>query len=125
VPEIRTDICSNCHPFYTGEQRIVDTEGQVDRFMKRLQMRDNIKVQAEEREAAKTPLDLPLGELGLNKRFITILSDNGIDTVADFLDKLGSGGDDGILELRGIGRKALGDIKRGLKTRGYQLPAAE
>ena len=125
VPEIRTDICSNCHPFYTGEQRIVDTEGQVDRFMKRLQMRDNIKVQAEEREAAKTPLDLSLGELGLNKRFITILSESGIDTVADFLGKLETSGDDGILELRGIGRKVLGDIKRGLKTRGYQLPAAE
>ncbi|HEY4722409.1 MAG TPA: 50S ribosomal protein L31, partial [Anaerolineae bacterium] len=29
VPEIRTDVCSNCHPFFTGEQRIVDTEGQV------------------------------------------------------------------------------------------------
>ena len=33
---IRLDICSHCHPFYTGEQRIVDTAGQVDRFMKRL-----------------------------------------------------------------------------------------
>ncbi len=33
----RTDICSHCHPFYTGEQRIVDTAGQVDRFMRRLQ----------------------------------------------------------------------------------------
>jgi large subunit ribosomal protein L31 len=31
------DICSKCHPFYTGEQRIVDTAGQVDRFMRRLQ----------------------------------------------------------------------------------------
>lgn len=37
VQSIRTDICSNCHPFYTGEQRLVDTAGQVDRFMKRLQ----------------------------------------------------------------------------------------
>jgi len=37
VPEIRTDVCSACHPFFTGEQRIVDTEGQVDRFMKRLE----------------------------------------------------------------------------------------
>lgn len=41
VPEIRTDVCSNCHPFYTGEQRIVDTAGQVDRFMKRLERRQN------------------------------------------------------------------------------------
>lgn len=37
VPEIKVDICSQCHPFYTGEQRIVDTAGQVDRFMKRLE----------------------------------------------------------------------------------------
>jgi large subunit ribosomal protein L31 len=34
---MRVSICANCHPFYTGSQRqIVDTEGQVDRFMKRL-----------------------------------------------------------------------------------------
>ncbi|MEJ5198261.1 MAG: 50S ribosomal protein L31 [Anaerolineae bacterium] len=37
APEIKVDICSACHPFYTGEQRIVDTAGQVDRFMKRLE----------------------------------------------------------------------------------------
>jgi len=39
VPEIRTDVCSTCHPYYTGEQRIVDTAGQVERFMKRLERR--------------------------------------------------------------------------------------
>ena len=32
---IRTDICSNCHPFFTGEQRIVDTAGRVERFRRR------------------------------------------------------------------------------------------
>jgi len=37
VPELKVDVCSSCHPFYTGEQRIVDTTGQVDRFMKRLE----------------------------------------------------------------------------------------
>ncbi|MEZ4727015.1 MAG: 50S ribosomal protein L31 [Caldilineaceae bacterium] len=37
LPELRTDVCSNCHPFYTGEQRIVDRAGQVERFMKRLE----------------------------------------------------------------------------------------
>ncbi|MDQ1301721.1 MAG: large subunit ribosomal protein [Chloroflexota bacterium] len=37
VAELKIDICSACHPFYTGEQRIVDTAGQVDRFMKRLE----------------------------------------------------------------------------------------
>ncbi len=38
-PELKVDICSACHPFYTGEQRIVDTAGQVERFMKRLERR--------------------------------------------------------------------------------------
>jgi large subunit ribosomal protein L31 len=34
---LRLDICSNCHPFYTGKQTIVDTAGQVERFQKRLE----------------------------------------------------------------------------------------
>ncbi len=32
VPEITVEICSNCHPFYTGKQKLVDTAGRVDRF---------------------------------------------------------------------------------------------
>lgn len=36
APEVRTDVCSACHPFFTGEQRIVDSEGRVDRFYRRL-----------------------------------------------------------------------------------------
>lgn len=34
---LRTDLCNVCHPFYTGEQRIVDTAGQVERFTKRME----------------------------------------------------------------------------------------
>ena len=34
-PEIHLDICSNCHPFYTGKQKLVDAEGRVDRFMRK------------------------------------------------------------------------------------------
>ena len=33
--ELKTEVCSVCHPFYTGQQRIVDTGGQVERFRKR------------------------------------------------------------------------------------------
>lgn len=36
--DIRLDICSNCHPFFTGKQKLVDTGGRVDRFKKRFQM---------------------------------------------------------------------------------------
>ena len=34
---LRVDICSNCHPFFTGKQMMVDTAGQVERFQKRLE----------------------------------------------------------------------------------------
>lgn len=35
--ELRVDVCSNCHPFYTGKQNIIDTAGQVERFQRRLE----------------------------------------------------------------------------------------
>jgi len=34
-PEVHTDICSVCHPFYTGKQRLVDTAGRVERFKRK------------------------------------------------------------------------------------------
>ena len=38
---LRVDICSKCHPFYTGKQKLVDTGGRVDRFNKRLNLQKN------------------------------------------------------------------------------------
>ena len=38
-PEIRVEVCGKCHPFYTGEQRIVDSMGRVERFKKRYKMK--------------------------------------------------------------------------------------
>lgn len=38
-PLLKVEICSRCHPYFTGEQRIVDTAGQVERFMRRLEAR--------------------------------------------------------------------------------------
>lgn len=37
-PTLRVDVCSNCHPFYTGTQRIVDAAGQVERFRRRFKI---------------------------------------------------------------------------------------
>ncbi len=37
-PQLKVDICSKCHPFFTGEQRIVDTQGRVERFKKRFKL---------------------------------------------------------------------------------------
>lgn len=38
VPEIHVEICSECHPFFTGKQKIVDTEGRVEKFMQKYGM---------------------------------------------------------------------------------------
>ena len=34
-PELHVEVCSNCHPFYTGKQKLVDTGGRVERFQRR------------------------------------------------------------------------------------------
>jgi large subunit ribosomal protein L31 len=122
LPEIRTDVCSNCHPFYTGEQRIVDTEGQVDRFMKRLEARDAIKAEQDAVEAEKVTPALKLEELELTSRTINVLNEGGIATAGDFVSALEEGGDDALLAIKGFGRKGLADVKRRLKELGYALP---
>jgi large subunit ribosomal protein L31 len=124
MPEIRTDICSACHPFYTGEQRIVDTEGQVDRFLKRLQQRDNKRQEAVDRVAARTPANLPLGDLDVvAKRYIQLLGENGIETAGQFIERIETDGEDKLLEIPGIGRKVIADLKKALRARGYDLPS--
>jgi large subunit ribosomal protein L31 len=37
---IKVDVCSKCHPFFTGEQRIVDTAGRVERFKRRYKIKE-------------------------------------------------------------------------------------
>lgn len=47
LPVIRVEICSACHPFFTGQQKFVDTLGQVDRFIKKA---EDSKIKQEERK---------------------------------------------------------------------------
>jgi large subunit ribosomal protein L31 len=47
-PNMRVDLCSKCHPFFTGDQRLVDTGGQVERFMRRLNRSRSGSAAAEE-----------------------------------------------------------------------------
>jgi len=59
---IRTDVCSACHPFFTGEQRIVDTAGQVERFMRRLEKKEltaEERARPEEMEAVAAEVKAP------------------------------------------------------------------
>lgn len=123
VEEIHTDVCSECHPFYTGEQRIVDTEGQVDRFYKKLQARQEYLEEQQAAEEEKTSPELPITELELGGRIESALDKAGIENVGQALERL-EGGDAGLLEIDGFGRKSLADLKRALKRRGYELPEA-
>ena len=52
-PELRTDLCGVCHPFYTGEQRIVDTAGQVERFMRRVEAAGEGRISKRQQRIAK------------------------------------------------------------------------
>lgn len=124
IENISTDVCSDCHPFYTGEQRIVDTEGQVDRFYKKLQARQEYLEAEAGREADKVSPNLELSSLELAPRILTILEKAEIVVVGDVLAKLASG-DDEMLAVEGFGRKSLADLKRALKRRGYELPQSE
>lgn len=44
-PEIEIEICSECHPFYTGTQKLIDTAGRLDRFKARMEKADQFKSQ--------------------------------------------------------------------------------
>lgn len=123
VEEIHTDVCSECHPFFTGEQRIVDTEGQVDRFYKKLQARQEYLEEQRAQEEAKVSPELPITELELGTRIESTLGNEDIEIVGQVLERLEEG-DSGLLEIDGFGRKSLADIKRALKRRGYELPEA-
>lgn len=50
---ITVEICGSCHPFYTGQQRFVDTEGRIDKFTKKLKLTEAKKVEEQARKAAK------------------------------------------------------------------------
>jgi len=118
---IHTDVCSQCHPFYTGEQRIVDTEGQVDRFYRKLQARQQYLDEAEAREAARVSPERPIEELELGTRATESLAKAGITNVGQALEKFMQG-EDTLLAIDGFGRKSLADLKKRMRQFGYTIP---
>ncbi len=123
-PEIRTEVCSNCHPFFTGQQqRLIDIEGQVDRFYRKLQARQDFVNEKKSRENARISPDRPLEELNLGKRAVEALNKAGIHNAGDVLKKLEEG-EQAMLAIEGFGRKSLIDMKKTMRQLGYQLPAA-
>ena len=124
VEVIHTDVCSDCHPFYTGEQRIVDTEGQVDRFYRKLEAREEYLQDAETRVSARTAPETLITELEIGKRAETALTKAGIKDVGQALELMEQG-DSALLAIDNFGRKSLADLKRRMKSRGYELPEIE
>ncbi|ACU78859.1 ribosomal protein L31 [synthetic Mycoplasma mycoides JCVI-syn1.0] len=51
--EVRVDVCSNCHPFYTGAQTYTNVAGRVEQFKSKFAKRDTIKAQAEKQSQAQ------------------------------------------------------------------------
>jgi len=51
--ELHTEICSACHPFYTGKQKLVDTTGTVDKFKKRSELAAKLKAEAKPKKPRK------------------------------------------------------------------------
>ena len=124
-PELRLDVCSNCHPFFTGEaQRLLDTEGQVDRFYKKLSARQAYVERQKEKEELQGSPDRLIAELELPARAQESLSKAGIENVGQFLEKLEEG-NAAALAIPGFGQASLTATKKKLKSLGYILPETE
>ncbi len=122
--EIRTEVCSNCHPFYTGQQqRILDREGQVDRFYKRLQARQDYLEEQQVKEEEQVSPDRPIEDLELGTRVENVLDEAGFKSIGDLLERL-EGGEKAMLDVNGFGRKSLIDLKKALRQKGYEIPEA-
>ena len=122
--EIHVEVCSKCHSFFSGEQqRIMDIEGQVDRFYKKLQARKEYVELQEAKENAKVSPKRPIAELELGTRPTSALAKAGITEVGQLLARLAEG-DSSALAIDGFGRKGLIDAKKKLRAFGYDVPEA-
>lgn len=124
-PEIRTDVCSDCHPFYTGEQRMLDSGGQVERFLKKLERRKSKMAEIERRRARRSSPELPIEQLDIRTQAKNVLQEAGVETVSDVLARLEEGGDEALMNISGFGMKSLATLKKQLRARGFVLPGDE
>ena len=122
--EIHTEVCSSCHPFFTGQMaRLLDKEGQVDRFYRRLQARQDYIEEQQARVSERVSPERPISELKISKRAADVLVKAGLETAGDILDKLAEG-EQAMLDIEGFGRKSLIDLKKSLRQFGYEIPSA-
>ncbi|OJI06255.1 50S ribosomal protein L31 [bacterium CG10_46_32] len=60
LKEIHTEICSNCHPFYTGKQNLIDTAGRVERFQTMVKKTADLKVRGKKKKTDTKTDESPL-----------------------------------------------------------------
>ncbi len=122
--ELRIDVCSKCHPFFTGESaRILDVEGQVDRFYKKLSARKTYVEQQKAKESALNILERSVDDLALTPRATEALKKAGVLNIGQVLEKMAQG-DAALLAIAGYGQSALTATKKKLRALGVELPEA-
>lgn len=120
--ELRVDVCSNCHPFYTGESaRIMDIEGQVDRFYKKLTARQTYVEQQKAKEETANSPERSIDDLELTPRATDALKKAGVLSIGQLLAKLGEG-NAAVLAITGFGQSSLTAAKKKLRALGFEVP---
>jgi len=120
--ELRIDVCSKCHPFFTGEAaRLIDIEGQVDRFYKKLSARQTYVETQKVKEESKNSPDRSVDDLGVSPRATDALKKAGILTIGQFLAKMAEG-DAVLLAISGFAQSSLTTAKKKLRALGFELP---
>ena len=121
--ELRIDVCSNCHSFYTGENRLIDIEGQVDRFYKKLTARQDYVETQKAKEESKNSPDRAVEDLGVSPRATEALKKAGILTIGQFIATLAEG-DAALLAINGFAQSSMTTAKKKIRALGFELPEA-
>lgn len=120
--ELRIDVCSNCHPFYTGESaKLLDVEGQVDRFYKKVTAAQTFAEQQKVKEESLNVANRTVDDLTLTPRATDALKKAGLLTIGQVVEKI-SEGDAGLTQIAGFGQSALTNTKKKLRALGFELP---
>ncbi|HCB02473.1 MAG TPA: 50S ribosomal protein L31 [Anaerolineae bacterium] len=120
--ELRVDVCSNCHPFYTGESaKLLDVEGQVDRFYKKVSAAQTFAEQQKAKEESLVVTNRSVDDLTLTPRATDALKKAGFLTIGQVVEKLKEG-DAAMTAIAGFGQSALTNTKKKLRALGVELP---
>jgi len=67
-PEIRVEICSACHPFFTGKQKIIDTAGRVEKFQKKMALKQDSLVSKSKKQALRKEKEVEIKDVEVKEK---------------------------------------------------------